>query len=69
MNRELEILADRWEKRARRKWRDAEREQNPMGKRLIEHGATCYQNCARELREALKSVSPQSLTIEEGDQK
>lgn len=60
-------LIVKWENIARRKWYDAEQEASPMGKRLIEHGALCYQNCARELREVLISVSPlPSATQEEG---
>ena len=55
-------LVDLWEKRARRKWYDAKHEKNAMGKRLIEHGAECYQNCARELREVLSSLLPSSST-------
>jgi hypothetical protein len=54
----LDELIANWEHHARRKWYDAEREKNPMGKKLIEHGAICYQNCARELSEALILVSP-----------
>jgi hypothetical protein len=43
-------LADQWLKRARRKFHDAEGEQDVSGKRLIEHGAICYFNCSEELR-------------------
>jgi hypothetical protein len=43
-------LADIWIKRARRKFRDAEGERDMAGKKLIEHGATCYFNCSEELR-------------------
>lgn len=46
-------LIELWEKRARRKWMDAINEDDPMGRRLIEHGAIIYQNCARELKEVL----------------
>lgn len=46
-------LADSWEAIARNKFRDAEVERDPMGKRLIEHGAMCYFNCAQALREAM----------------
>ena len=57
----LDGLADQWAERARRAFADAETEVSPMGKRLIEHGATCYANCAFELREAL-SPSPPDLS-------
>ncbi len=48
-------LINNWENIARRKWIDSEKETDIMGRRLIEHGAMCYQNCARELREVLLS--------------
>ena len=47
-------LAERWKARARRKFKDAAGEKDAMGKRLIEHGAMCYLNAAKELEEALK---------------
>lgn len=62
-------LIFQWEQSARRAFYDAEHEKEPMGKRLLEHGAMCYFNCARKLREALASVSPQSSTIQEEGQK
>jgi hypothetical protein len=46
----LIAIAEQWEARARRKFADAERENDPMGKRLIEHGAACLVNCAIEIR-------------------
>jgi len=48
-------LVAHWENLARRKFLDAEQETDPMGKKLIEHGAVCYFNCARQLRQALHS--------------
>jgi len=62
-------LVGRWEDIARRKWIDSEAENDQMGKRLIEHGALCYQNCARELKEALTSLLPLASTIQEEDQR
>ena len=59
-------LPDRWEELARHAWHDAEHESDPMGRRLIEHGALIYQNCARELREALASIEPPPSTIPAG---
>ena len=47
----------------------AENEKNPMEKRLIEHGAICYQKYAREFMECLISVLPQSSTTQEGVRK
>lgn len=46
-------LPAKWEGTARRKFIDAAREENEMGKKLIEHGAMCYFNCAQELKKAL----------------
>jgi hypothetical protein len=62
-------LVNRWEKMARRKWNDSLSEENPMGKKVIEAGALCYQNCAQELRKALESAWPDPLAIQEEDQK
>lgn len=56
----LEELIEKWNHSARRAFYDAEREQDPMGKRLIEHGAMCYFNCATELTAALASLSSES---------
>ena len=50
----LEQLAEQWEHRARRRFKDAEGEKDPMGRRLVENGAMCYFNAAQELREVLK---------------
>lgn len=46
----LLALAEAWMHVARCKFQSAEAELDPMGRRLIEHGATCYFNAARELR-------------------
>lgn len=51
---ELSII---WENRARYAFLSAEHETDPMGRRLIEHGAMCYFNCAQELRKALSHAS------------
>ncbi len=56
-----------WEQRARSKFLSAEHEENAMGRRLIEHGAMCYFNCARELREALEAPSPPTPAPLSGD--
>lgn len=50
-------LIAEWEHRARRKFIDAEKERDPMGRRLIEHGAMCYFNCAQELRAAAQGAA------------
>jgi hypothetical protein len=49
-------LAEQWMTRASRKFRDAAGEQNADGKRLIEHGATCYFNCSEELRKLVDEL-------------
>jgi len=67
INSVLLNLAYHWEDIARRKWTDSELEDDPMGKKLIEHGALCYQNCAGELKKVLTLSSPLASTIQEGD--
>lgn len=42
-----------WEQSARSQFQCGERTADPMGKRLVEHGAVCYFNCAQELRRFL----------------
>lgn len=47
-----------WERSARRKYIDAELyARGSMERRLVEHGATCYSNCAL----ALRAVIPDGL--------
>jgi len=46
-------LARRWGAIARRKFADAADEPDAVGRRLIEHGAACYFNCARDLLAAV----------------
>ena len=65
----LEELFKTWEHRALNKFLSAELEKDAMGKRLIEHGAMCYFNCAQELREALAVPLPQGQEPLSGDQK
>ncbi len=74
MNDILFALIEKWENTARNKFRSSERKKDnpanrPTGKQFIEHGAICYTNCARELRAALVSVSPQVSTTQEVNQK
>jgi hypothetical protein len=52
----LNQLVENWEALARNKFKGAKKEKLPMGKRLIEHGAFCYFNCAQELKEALAQI-------------
>ncbi len=43
-----------WERSARRKYIDAELyARGSMERRFVEHGATCYSNCALALRAAI----------------
>ena len=46
-------LVKSWEQQSKIRFRNAEHEKNEMGKRLIEHGATCYFNCAKQLRDSI----------------
>ena len=52
---ELTNLSEHWKKLAHIKFEDAKHEKNEMGKRLIEHGATCYFNCHKQLDSILKT--------------
>lgn len=65
----LMSLVYSWENIAGRKWADAEAEKDLMGRKLIEHGAICYRNCASELRGALISLLSQSSATEGEDQR
>jgi len=51
----LQQLANDWERIAASKFASADHEPDPMGKRLIEHGAICYWNCAQQLRKAIEA--------------
>jgi hypothetical protein len=62
---ELEVLRklDRqWRDRARKDIAAAELELDSMGRRLIRHGATCYSNCAEELRSAFPQIVEVSVS-------
>jgi len=52
---DLKRLADAWERIAGSKFASADHEPDPMGRRLIEHGAICYWNCAQQLRKAIEA--------------
>lgn len=56
----MRAMALRWEDLARRKFDVAENETDAMGKRMIEHGAMCYYNCAIELLEFLNGLEATS---------
>ena len=53
VNQHLSRLVKEWENIARRAFLAAEHEKDPKGKALIEHGAHCYYNCARDLKAEL----------------
>ena len=64
----LDLIAE-WEGYARRAFVNAERESDPMGKKLIEHGAMCYFNCAQELKKVIQVLPlTQPSAIQEADQ-
>ena len=46
-------LQEKWRQRAAKAFADAKLEQDPMGKRLIEHGAVCHFNCMMDVRKML----------------
>lgn len=50
-------LIEQWECSVRKRLICGEQTDDPMGKRLVEHGAVVLFNCASELREYLSSLS------------
>jgi hypothetical protein len=52
-------LVSEWEISARRQFGCAERTEGAMEKKLVEHGAMCYFNCAQALRATLGEPLPQ----------
>jgi len=58
----LQLVIENWETRARCKFQSAAVQPDEASRRSIEHGATCYFNCAQELKAALVSASPPSST-------
>ena len=52
----LLALVETWKYRSRQQFLCGEQTKDcPMGKRLVEHGAMCYANCALELEAALSA--------------
>jgi hypothetical protein len=49
----LRELAMKWHAQAMRKFECADRTADPMGRRLVEHGAFCTANCAVDLLTAI----------------
>lgn len=58
---DLTSLTQQWEQSARSQFQCAERTADPMGKRLVQHGGTCYFNCASAVRQALDAETPPPL--------
>jgi len=58
---QLMRLVLEWEQSARSQFQCGERTTDPMGKRLVEHGAVCYFNCAQALRTHLASDHPNKV--------
>ena len=50
MNRHLKQLHDKWYRLAKKQFDVAASEPTEIGKRVMEHGAMVYFNCANELR-------------------
>lgn len=61
-------LVESWEITARHAFTDAEHEESPMGKKVIEMKAMNYFNCANQIRAYLDASSPATSTIQEGHQ-
>lgn len=57
----VEQLRQSWMQEASRRFLNAEQESSEIGKRVLEHGAVCYFNCARELNHVLK---PGQVTLD-----
>ena len=55
---DIEKLLRSWEHCVKRKFWDAKKEKDPMGKRLIEHGAMVYFNCGQELSKLIGQAIP-----------
>lgn len=51
----LAALFDTWLQRAKAKFQSARQEPDEKGRLQIEHGATCYFNCAQELLQLLQA--------------
>jgi hypothetical protein len=67
----LKMLADAWKHTAKCKF-DSAKAQKPedeFGKRFIQHGAMCYNNCAMELGNLISSIQNEILANSSGDQK
>lgn len=48
-------LVDGWYAQVRKRFAAAKHESDPMGKRLMEHGAVNLYNCAEELRRSIEA--------------
>lgn len=62
----LMSLVLEWEQNARSQLQCAERTKDPMGKRLVQHGAMCYFNCAQAVRRHLDAAVSLPSPIQEG---
>jgi hypothetical protein len=56
----MRALAIEWSRRAMKQFDCAEVTADPMGKRVMEHGAACYANCAFELLEKIGDAPKES---------
>lgn len=62
----IEALVKAWENSACKQYECADRTADPVGKRVMEHGATVYFNCAQALKAVIPSAtSPQPSPIQE----
>jgi hypothetical protein len=63
---ELMKLVLQWENSARKQFECGDRTEDEMGRRLVEHGAMCYFNCAQAIRAALDEPLPPPLSSPPG---
>lgn len=61
-------LVESWEITARHAFTDAEHEESPMGKKVIEMKAMNYFNCSNQIRAFLDASSPATSTTQEEHQ-
>lgn len=54
---DLKRLAETWMKRALKQFECMDRTESEMGKRVMQHGAMVYFNCATEIQELIDKES------------
>jgi hypothetical protein len=59
-------LVETWTKRARQALECGDRTDDPMGKRLVEHGGVIYANCAMEMERVLNATAQRGFVGADG---